>query len=94
MARVNGPISVFNPGDGIPSDASGGGAGGDSTAAAIATAGAQALAAQQTIQNLQGAATTLPAGSAATVNVSGTGTSKVINVAVTPASPPKPWREP
>ena len=28
MARVNGPISVFNPGDGIPSDASGGGAGG------------------------------------------------------------------
>lgn len=82
MARVNGPISVFNPGDGIPTDASGGGAGGDSTAAAIATAGAQALAAQQTIQNLQGAATTLPAGSAATVTVSGTGTSKVINIGV------------
>lgn len=82
MARDNGPIKVFNRSDTVPLDSEGGYAGGDSTAAAIATAGAQALAAQQTIQNLQGSATTLPPGSAATVTVTGTGASKVINVGV------------
>lgn len=82
MARYNGPIKVLNPADGIPSDAEGGVAGGDSTAAAVGTALNQAGAAQQTIQNLQGAATTLPAGSAATVTVTGSGTTKVINVGV------------
>ena len=82
MARDNGPIKVWNRSDTVPLDSEGGYAGGDSTAAAIATAGAQALAAQQTIQNLQGSATTLPPGSAATVTVTGTGTSKVINIGV------------
>ena len=82
MARDNGPIKVWNRGDTVPLDSDGGYAGGDSTAAAIRQASDAANAAQQTIQNLQGAATTLPPGSAATVNVSGTGTSKVITVGV------------
>lgn len=37
MARTNGPIRVWNRGDTIPTDAQGGYAGGDSTAAAIAS---------------------------------------------------------
>lgn len=43
--RVNGPIKVYNPGDTVPLDAEGGYAGGDSTAAAVGTAQAQALSA-------------------------------------------------
>lgn len=42
MARYNGPVKVLNPADGIPSDAEGGVAGGDSTAAAVAQVGAEA----------------------------------------------------
>lgn len=82
MSRTNSGINVFNPSDGIPSDATGGGAGGDSTAAAIAMARDQASQAQATIQNLQGSATTLPYGTNPTVTVTGSGTSKVINVGI------------
>lgn len=82
MARDNGQINVFNPGDGIPTDASGGGAGGDSTAAAITTAGAQALAAQQTVDNLSATATVLPPGADPTVTVTGTLPHKVVNFGI------------
>ena len=52
MVRYNGPIRVFNPSDGIPTDAAGGGAGGDQTAAALSGMSAQAQAAWQTVDRV------------------------------------------
>lgn len=46
MARDNGPIKVWNRSDTVPLDGEGGYAGGDSTAAAVASALAQAGAAE------------------------------------------------
>lgn len=82
MADYVGPIRRWQRTDTVPTNAEGGYAGADSVAAQLSSIGDQAYAAQQTIQNLQGAATTLPPGSSATVTVTGTGTSKVINVGV------------
>lgn len=87
MARTNGPIQVWHRADTIPTDAEGGYAGGDSTAAALAKAGAQALAAQQTIDLLQVTATTAPAGSSATATITGGAPYKIINLTI-PAGEP------
>lgn len=82
MVRYNGPIRVFNPSDGIPTDAAGGGAGGDQTAAALAGMSAQAQAAWQTVDNLSATATTGPVGSGASVTVTGTVPNKTINFTI------------
>lgn len=82
MVRYNGPIRVFNPSDGIPTDAAGGGAGGDQTAAALSGMSAQAQAAWQTVDNLSATATTGPVGSGASVTVTGTVPNKTINFTI------------
>ena len=82
MVRYNGPIRVFNPSDGIPTDAAGGGAGGDQTAAALAGMSAQAQSAWQTVDNLSATATTGPVGSGASVTVTGTVPNKTINFTI------------
>lgn len=82
MVRYNGPIRVFNPSDGIPTDAAGGGAGGDQTAAALAGMSAQAQAAWQTVDNLSATATTGPVGSGASVTITGTVPNKTINFTI------------
>lgn len=46
MSRINGPIKVYNSSDAVPTDAEGGYAGGDSTAAAIGTVDARAESAE------------------------------------------------
>lgn len=82
MVRYNGPIRVFNPSDGIPTDAAGGGAGGDQTAAALSGMSAQAQAAWQTVDNLSATATTGPVGSGASVTITGTVPNKTINFVI------------
>lgn len=82
MVRYNGPIRVFNPSDGIPTDAAGGGAGGDQTAAALSGMSAQAQAAWQTVDNLSATATTGPVGSGASVTITGTVPNKTINFTI------------
>ena len=82
MARTNGPIQVWHRADTIPTDGEGGYAGGDSTAAAVGGAMAQAGQAVQTIDNLTATATTLPPGSPATATVTGPMGAKVVNFSI------------
>ena len=82
MARTNGPIQVWHRTDTIPTDAEGGYAGGDSTAAAVGTSLAQSGQAVATIDNLSATATALPAGASPTVTVTGAIPNKVINIGV------------
>ena len=82
MARTNGPIQVWHRGDTIPTDPEGGYAGGDSTAAAVGGAMAQAGQAVATVDNLTATATALPPGATPTVTVTGPIPNKVINIGV------------
>ena len=82
MARTNGPIQVWHRGDTIPTDPEGGYAGGDSTAAAVGGAMAQAGQAVATVDNLAATATTLPPGSPATATVTGPMGAKVVNFSI------------
>lgn len=87
MARTNGPIQVWHRTDTIPTDAEGGYAGGDSTAAAVGTSLAQSGQAVATIDNLTATATTRPPGSPATVTVTGPVPNKIINIGVPRGEP-------
>ena len=82
MARTNGPIQVWHRTDTIPTDAEGGYAGGDSTAAAIGTVGAQASQAYTFVDNIQASAVSLPPGSEATATVTGELPVKTINFGI------------
>lgn len=82
MARTNGPIQVWHRTDTIPSDAEGGYAGGDSTAAAVGTSLAQSGQAVTTVDNLSATAHILPPGADPTVTVTGTLPNKVVNFGI------------
>lgn len=93
MARTNGPIQVWHRGDTIPTDPEGGYAGGDSTAAAVGGAMAQAGQAVATVDNLTATATALPPGATPTVTVTGAVPNKVINIGVPRGEPGMGYEE-
>lgn len=92
MARTNGPVQVWNRNDTTPTDAQGGYAGGDSTAAGLELPVAQAQAALTTMENLKATVTEVPYGSAPSVTVSGAVPSRTINFTMPAGKPGIPGR--
>ena len=87
MARTNGPIKVWNRNDTVPTDAEGGFAGGDSTAAAVGTSLDQSSKALGTVDNLAVTASTLDYGQEASATISGTSPWKTIHVGIPKGMP-------
>lgn len=82
MARYNNGIYIPNNLDPVPTDAQGGYAGGDSTAAAVLQAGAAANAALTTMETLKVAVKQLPSTSGPTIGISGAVPQKTITIGV------------
>ena len=87
MARINGPITVYNSGDAVPTDAEGGYAGGDSTAAAVGMSLDQSSKALGTVDNLVVTGRTLDYGQEATATITGTSPNKTIDIGIPKGMP-------